>query len=424
MLTLLTTARRRLKLLLLVLLCLPLLGRSAIVPGDRSERVRAFTRPIEFDFVSWTLEALAAKGAQSSLGVIDYMNASGQSQLVLDYLALVREIQQTEGRLNDVFADPTVADPEQASQELRVRLEALDAQSQRLGPLAEAALQAQLHSTLADLGLTLGGQPLPPVLYHTTSPPLALIVSPREVIRQDHNISISPGLTVDEREALEARVDQALNVSSLVVPIGGIGTYPTMVMRTSDINWLAEVVAHEWIHNYLTLRPLGMQIFTSPEMLTINETTASIAGKEIGRALVARYYPEYLPPEPTPTPAAPAPESTPEPPAFDFRAEMAKTRETVDQMLAEGKVEEAEAYMEARRKVFWEHGYRLRKINQAYFAFYGSYADQPGGAAGEDPVGAAVRTFRAQSPSLAAFLKRIAWVTSFEDLQSLLQAST
>ena len=79
-------------------------------------------------------------------------------------------------------------------------------------------------------------------------------------------------------------------------------------------------------------------------------------------------------------------------------------------------IEEAEEYMESRRQIFWEHGYRIRKLNQAYFAFYGAYADAPGGAAGEDPVGAAVRDLYASSPSLEAFLKRIAWMTSFDKL--------
>jgi len=74
--------------------------------------------------------------------------------------------------------------------------------------------------------------------------------------------------------------------------------------------------------------------------------------------------------------------------------------------------------MEARRRVFWENGYQLRKINQAYFAFYGAYADAPGGgAAGDDPVGAAVRALRAQSPSLAVFVNRISWMATFEQLQ-------
>jgi hypothetical protein len=72
--------------------------------------------------------------------------------------------------------------------------------------------------------------------------------------------------------------------------------------------------------------------------------------------------------------------------------------------------------MEARRQVFWENGYLLRKLNQAYFAFHGAYADQPGGAAGEDPVGPAVRALREQSASLADFINTIAWMTSFEEL--------
>jgi hypothetical protein len=78
--------------------------------------------------------------------------------------------------------------------------------------------------------------------------------------------------------------------------------------------------------------------------------------------------------------------------------------------------------MESRRQVFWDNGYRLRKLNQAYFAFYGSYADEPGGAAGVDPAGEAVRTLRSRSPSLTEFVKRISWITSFEALQELLES--
>jgi hypothetical protein len=208
----------------------------------------------------------------------------------------------------------------------------------------------------------------------------------------------------------------------LVVHVGGIGLYPTMVQQTSYLDWLAEVVAHEWVHNYLTLRPLGMNYMTSPELRVINETVASIAGKEIGLAYLEAFYPELLP-EPLP-PGDEAPSAPPDPLAFDYRAEMHETRVTVDQLLAEGRIEEAEAYMEARRLVFWENGYRhLRKLNQAYFAFHGAYADQPGGAAGavEDPIGSAVRELRAQSPSLAAFLKRVSWIASFDQLKQAVE---
>ncbi|HNO31341.1 MAG TPA: hypothetical protein PKI78_06110, partial [Anaerolineales bacterium] len=70
---------------------------------------------------------------------------------------------------------------------------------------------------------------------------------------------------------------------------------------------------------------------------------------------------------------------------------------------------------------FLENRYLLRKINQAYFAFYGAYADVPGGAAGEDPVGPAVRALRQQSDSLADFVNTIAWMWSFDQLKQTVQ---
>ena len=79
---------------------------------------------------------------------------------------------------------------------------------------------------------------------------------------------------------------------------------------------------------------------------------------------------------------------------------------------------EAEAYMEQRRQFFFDNGYAIRKLNQAYFAFYGAYADVPGGAAGEDPVGPAVRALRAKSASLTDFLKTISQMDSFQQLQA------
>jgi hypothetical protein len=144
-------------------------------------------------------------------------------------------------------------------------------------------------------------------------------------------------------------------------------------------------------------------------------------GQEVGRKVVARYYPEHLPPEPDPEPEAEETEDeTEEPPAFDFRAEMRKTRVRVDELLAAGKIEQAEAYMEQRREVFVEEGYPIRKLNQAYFAFHGAYADQPGGAAGEDPIGPAVRELFARSPDLHTFLNRVAGVTTLEGVEQLL----
>ena len=416
-------AKRVIRLLLWSLFFSFILTNSGWLSPEQGEKVRAYTRAVEFDYVSWTLNAILIKFEQVALGTRAYLPEEARHQVVSDYLRLVGEIQQDEYQLSLIYADPNVKDPQAASVELRQTLSSLYQRRRKLAPLAEAILQGQLNTITAALGLSFGGQALPPVLYHSTPLPLALIVSPRNVIRQDEDISLLPELTVDQQAALEGQVDRALDVSSLVVPVGGIGVYPTMVMQTTDLNWLVEAVAHEWVHNFLTTRPLGLNYYSSPELRTMNESTAAIAGVEIGRALIARFYPELLPPPPVPASekaqAEPAP--APEPPAFDFRFEMYTTRVAVDQMLEEGKIEEAEEYMEARRQVFWDHGYLIRKINQAYFAFYGAYADQPGGAAGEDPVGAAVRALRAQSPSLAVFINTIAWYSAYEQLQQAVQ---
>jgi hypothetical protein len=415
-------ARRILTLFPVFVFSVLLLGTSGRQEQDLGQQVHALTREVEFDFLDWTLNALGVKLSQISLGSDAYLEPDQRRNLVISYLELVARIQQTEAQIGEIYADPNVTDPQAVSADLRADLEAMQKQRRQIAPVAEAILQQQISAVVAELGLTAAGQPVPPVLYHSTPLPWALIVSPRDAIRMEADISLVPELSLDQRVALEEQVDESLDVSSLAVGIGGIGLYPTMVQQTSSLEWLSEVVAHEWVHNFLTLRPLGLNYMDSPELRTINETTAAMAGEEIGRAVLEAYYPELLPP-PAPPESQPSREVQPaEPPEFNFYDEMRETRVEVDRLLAEGKVEEAEAYMEDRRVIFWENGYHLRKLNQAYFAFHGAYADNPrGGAAGEDPVGAAVRKLRQQSASLAEFLNRISWITTFDELKKLVE---
>ncbi len=416
---------RTLDLIIYLLIGVLLLSASNPIASKPMDRARAFTRPIEFDYVSWSAEAALLKLQSGFLGLPGYLTHEDRKQAVMQNLYLTERILQAEDQLNRIYADPAISDKEFASAYLRAELNNMYRRQQQLAPLAEATLQAQVSVVLAEYDLTSGGQPIPPVLYHSSAMPMGLIVSPRERIEQLTNISVQPNLSVDQQVALEEQVDAALNVSSLVVPIGGVGVYPTMVMRTTALSWQVDTIAHEWAHNYLTLRPLGMLYDVTPELRTMNETTASIVGSEVGARVMQQYYPELAGASHPPLQLASAKPASPqldgETPLFDFRAEMHTTRVTADKLLAEGKIEEAEAYMEARREIFWQNGYTIRKLNQAYFAFYGAYADVPGGPAGEDPVGPAVRALRAQSASLADFVNRIAWMTSFEELQAAIQ---
>ncbi len=393
----------------------------AFLPLKLSEIVREETRWLEFDYVSWTLETWWRKAAQISLGTHRYLDDNQQSAITSHYFSLISEQRQLRDVINQIYSDPDILDPQNQAGPYLNRQWEVKEELKHVGYLYEAVLQQQVSDVIGDRKLGFLLQPLPPVQYHTTTLPYALIVSPRDMIRQDADISLLPELSLDQIVVLEKTVEEKLNVSALVVEIGGVGVYPTMVMETSNLNWLLETVAHEWIHNFLTLRPLGMLYNQTPELRIINETTASIAGKELGSTVIEKFYPELIPaPIVEKNSAEELPETTPDQPAFDFRAEMREIRVNVDAMLADGKIEEAESYMEERRRVFIENGYNIRRLNQAYFAFHGAYADQPGGAAGEDPVGEAVRNLRAQSNSLAEFVKRIAWVTSYERLQKML----
>ncbi len=412
---------RGLELTLILFILALILGYGTPSGADELEKVRAYTRQIEFNYVSWMGNAALLKLRAASIGAPHIFDPVSQKRIVFEYMAYTRLILEKEYALEKIYADATITDKEFASESLRAELSELYARQKELAPLAESILQEQVSQVLLEVGLTAEGQPVPDVWYHSTPLPMALITSPRSHIEQTANISIATELTIDEISALESRVDEGLDVSSLVVDIGGVGVYPTMVMRSTDLNWILNTVAHEWIHNYLTLRPLGMFYGKTPELRTMNETTASIAGDEIGALAFERFYPELIVSSPSLRMVS-APLGHPEPgdflrPPFDFRAEMRETRVTVDALLAEGKIEEAEAYMESRRLVFLKNGYLLRKLNQAYFAFYGAYADMPGGAAGEDPVGPAVRALRAQSGSLADFVNTISWMTDFEQLK-------
>jgi len=410
----------RLELIVFGLIICLIFSGSTLIISDQKATLRLFTRTFEFDYLNWTLDALGIKISQASISSPFYFNGPDQHQIVLDYLKLYDEIAQKEYQIRMIFSDPGVSDPFAESEVLRSKLDKLYDSQNHLAPIAESVLERQISEVLQSQGLTLLGLPIPPVLFHFSPLPNNIVISPRSNIQQSDSISLISDLPVNVQVVLENKIDLSLNVSSLVVPVGGIGSYPTMVERSSSLNWISNTIAHEWIHNWLSFRPLGIRYSINNDLRTINETTASLGGEEIGRIVIEKIYPELLSeqngyqfvksesshPDPNDIPVV----------QFDFRSEMNKTRVEVDRLLSEGKIGAAESYMESRRQVFWDNGYPIRKLNQAYFAFYGAYADTPGGAAGEDPVGPAVRSLRAQSPTLRAFLEKISQMTSFEEL--------
>lgn len=168
----------------------------------------------------------------------------------------------------------------------------------------------------------------------------------------------------------------------------------------------------EWLHQYLVFRPLGflylldsIGIKRNSDIVTMNETLAGMVSEEIASEVQAKYYKSR---------EMKADGGIQE---FDFDAEMRATRKKVDQYLAERKIDDAELYMEERREEFAAHGYYIRKLNQAYFAFYGIYGQDP---ASVSPVYSDLMELRSRSPSLRHFLDQVAEMKSYTELREAL----
>jgi hypothetical protein len=412
------------KLVLLVVLLMWV--RSDVAQAySRDEILDRILAGKQFDFVTWEVDAALAKlGHEMVLPEIGVTDAD-QVALVRAYMRRVADFQRLEDQISQVYIDPNVKDAVAATADLRAQRDELRAQIDARQNLIEAILQKQVESVLREEGFALGGQVIPPLRFRFTELPYVLIISRRDKIERIDQRELTTGLTVDQFDAIERAVDRRLNVSSLVSPIGGLGAYPTMLPETSSLVFTIETAAHEWTHNYLLLSPVGLNYATDPVARVINETTAVIVENEIGTRVLQRYYPDLIAPEPVPAtaPAKPAKPTNepPKPPPFDFNKEMRITRLRTDELLAAGKIDEAEAYMEERRALFVQNGYRIRKLNQAYFAFHGAYNATPGGSAtaGRDPIGPAVQALRKRSASVGDFVRAIATVTTLQDLQRL-----
>lgn len=368
-----------------------------------------------FDFLSWVLSTWWEKFVLDAAAPQAFLDEAAQDRVIRNFIGHLAAAQQAAADLEHRMggAEPT---PPADLAALRARWAQERHAVEALRPLAEAILAEQLATLLHREGLTVLGYPIPPVNLRLMAMPNLLVVSPRDRILQQVALPLQADLTADEMDRIEHRVDGAFNVSSLVVPLGGLALYPAMILEIPSLPALTEAIAHEWTHHWLFMWPLGWA-YDRPEARTINETVADLVGKALGEAWVDRFYPDRRPP---PAAANTSPPADAQAPAFHFGRELARTRSVVEQMLARGEIRRAELYMEARRRVFLAHGYFIRKLNQAYFAFYGAYAAEEGAAGAEDPIGPRVRRLWAQSPSLRAFLFQMAFITDLAGLRRAL----
>jgi hypothetical protein len=374
-----------------------------------------------FRLAAWETQAIAQKARDLVSRPGAGLTPEAQHDLVITYFDALGRIDELSAKIEHIYADPNAADPAALAAPLQAELNDLRTTQAERRPAVEWIIEGQVAMVLAEAGLTTDGVVWPPVRFAFTESPDYLIVSPRDHIVVKKGVYLDPGISVSDMERIETQVAKELDVSALVDGTGGFSSYPTMVVAYPDLEWVLDTVAHEWTHTYLYFRPLGWHYGSSGGMRTINETIASIVGGEISRLTLQRFYPERVPPAGWPQPLSMSSDwlgKTADPPQFEYGAFMRKTRLEADRLLAEGKIDEAEKYMEAQRRILVENGYAVRKLNQAYFAFHGSYAV---GSSATDPIGGKLRLLRRQAGSLAQFLQTVAKFSEPGDLDATLR---
>lgn len=356
-----------------ILLLLPWLVAPATPANE--QRIRDLAGPYSFRLLDWETVQLTSRATRLWSGLL------GPSTVLPSDAATLTAYFQTSGRPQDKRSQ------------------------------VEAALERLVGQAYLERGLSRSeplplGRLFPPVLVALTAPPNVLVIAPRTELRVLGS-SLIRAMDVPEQDRLEASADST-NVSSLIAPIGGLATYPSMVLEEDAPERVLAAVAHEWLHQYLIFYPLGAGYWNRQETREINETTADMIGQEVGSQIAASF---GLVAGPTPGPPPPAAQ-----PTFDFRAFMRETRVQTEQYLKDGQVDSAELFMRARRDELQQHGIQIRKLNQAYFALYGSYGE--GFAASpSNPIPGLLRILRTRSPSLGDFMLRIRGVTTVAELR-------
>ena len=379
-------------------------------------------KPYSFSFAGWEIEALSYELEDFLFGGGD--ETADDSPLVLDYFSLNQQISDLEFQI-EIGGDSIEADELAA---LKEQLEELKGRNDALEDGVERIIQKQIIETLKQMGIfnPLDGHlnleiSFPPVNFELEAPPHLLIVSPRDRIERTKEITLVQDISPQEREEIENAIDE-LGVSSIIVGLGGVATYPSFVIDSAGLQFTINVAVEEWLHQYLFFRPLGFMyslhlagITPNSEIAVMNETLVGITREEIGAVLYQNYYSQYLGEveENNQTETTQSDE-----PEFNFFKEMREIRLAVDDYLAQGEVEQAEAFMEQKRLFLASKGYYIRKINQAYFAFYGTYAAGP---ISVNPIGTELKTLRGMNTSLSAFLNTVAAMTSRDDLKNSLE---
>ena len=398
---------------------------SWIVPtGDKRFDTPAASASLEhgYGLVSWEFDNFFDKWTHRVWTALPWTptSESDRRQALDRYEQLVVELRDAKSQLNRVTSAAEVDPFEIESAQNDV--DALIAERDSIRPAVEEFLEQIIAETVRTDEIDLVSSFVwPPVDFRIGDPPKLLVTSRRNEIVRIEDVLIDPDISTEEMSRIENELETDHDISAVVLQTGGLASYPN-VIPTTHLKSLVDVASHEWLHAYLTFHPLGRAYFSGGEIRSMNETLADIFGREVG----LRVY-SHVTGEPFVAPTRPETASkqsdvavvevVEDPEAFSFNRFMGETRTHTDEMLGDGLIEEAEEYMESRRVELLDHGYLIRKINQAYFAFHGTYAESP---SSTSPIARYLWDLREQVESVGELVKLLRPLASYEQFERLL----
>jgi hypothetical protein len=417
--------RRRSKWVFRALLIIVLFISWVVPTGDRRFDTPASAASLDhgYGLVSWEFENISDKWSHRIWTVFPWTptSESDRREALDRYVVLVDEIRAAKNELNRVT---TVSSPDlNVVVAFQSDVDRLVGERDAIRPAVEEFLEQIIAEIVrADEIDLVSSFVWPPVDFRIGDPPKLLVTSPRNEISRIEDVLIDPDISIEDMSRIEDELVADQNISAVILQTGGLASYPN-VIPTTHLKRLVDVAAHEWLHAHLAFYSLGQAYFSGGDIRSMNETLADIFGREVG----LRVYSEVTG-EPFVAPIRPetALEKVPndeaaaaveDPDAFSFNRFMGETRRETDELLAEDLVDEAEAYMESRRVELLGHGYQIRKINQAYFAFHGTYAESP---SSTSPIARYLWDLREQVATVGDLVKLLRPIRTYAEFEQLI----
>ncbi len=272
------------------LLLVFLLSGGCAPTSEFDNHLSSIVEPYRFSITSWEFKTLLNEIKQSIFNKDE--KAGEELGTVREYFSLAEQIKTLKSGMEAI----KTGDGQGNLASIEAELSVLEEQKTALEDTVERIVGRQISETLTQEGIL---NPFdeyirleanfPPLNFELEKPPHLLVISPRDRIESIREIILLPDISLEETEHIEAQVDN-LGVSSLVAALGGIATYPSLVVDNASLRFTIYTVTEEWLHQYLAFKPLGFLYLLDLIGMSRNYEIATMTNRQDLRDSIKQSY--------------------------------------------------------------------------------------------------------------------------------------